>query len=420
MKRSLPDFIKVRFSVKTAFIVIALLFEVLFVQAATRTAFVSGNWSNPATWGDQPVPTSADDVTINTGILVIVKAGASARSITINGTLTADQGISLIVEGDITVNSGGSFVCSSGGSTITIIIKGNFTNNGSTDFNQANVIVVGNFISPATSELQNQGNLIIGGNASGTITQSGGNQVYVINPNSNNTLTSGGTPVPTPTDPLPTVLINLITTYVYVDSCGFTINGPFNTTSCSGSNVTFSIISTNAASPTYLWEENRGIGWSTLSNGGVYSGVGTKDLTISSATGMNGFIYRCKITDNPGSPTPSCSKYSFAATLTLSSSPAPTAVAGTAVSTCSTSGAVNITAGSSATYYSTLNWTSSGTGSITNATSETLAKYTPSAADITSGSVTLTLTAIGNSPCGSVTSTKTLTINLIPLIGIFN
>ncbi|MCX6290302.1 MAG: T9SS type A sorting domain-containing protein [Bacteroidetes bacterium] len=93
---------------------------------------------------------------------------------------------------------------------------------------------------------------------------------------------------------------------------------------------------------------------------------------------------------------------------------APTSVAGTAVTTCSTSGAVSITAGSSATNQSSVAWTSSGSGTFANATSLTLCTYTPSAADITAGSVTLTLTANGNSPCGNVTSTKTLTINDIP------
>ncbi|HEY5408706.1 MAG TPA: putative Ig domain-containing protein [Ginsengibacter sp.] len=91
--------------------------------------------------------------------------------------------------------------------------------------------------------------------------------------------------------------------------------------------------------------------------------------------------------------------------------PAPTAVAGTSVSTCANSGAVNITAGSGATNQSSVLWTSSGTGTFANATSLTAATYTPSAADITAGSVTLTLTANGNAGCTVATSTKTLTIN---------
>lgn len=88
-----------------------------------------------------------------------------------------------------------------------------------------------------------------------------------------------------------------------------------------------------------------------------------------------------------------------------------TVIAGTEINTCSTSGAVNITAGSSATNYSSVVWTSNGTGTFTNATSLTTCTYTPSAADITAGTVILTLTANGNSPCTTVTDTKVININ---------
>jgi hypothetical protein len=101
-------------------------------------------------------------------------------------------------------------------------------------------------------------------------------------------------------------------------------------------------------------------------------------------------------------------------TKTINITAAPTAVAGTAVSTCANSGAVNITAGSGATNQSGVTWTSSGTGTFANANSLTLATYDPSAADIAAGSVILTLTATGNSPCAVNASTKTLTIKPVP------
>jgi hypothetical protein len=77
------------------------------------------------------------------------------------------------------------------------------------------------------------------------------------------------------------------------------------------------------------------------------------------------------------------------------------------MSVCYTGGAINITAGSSATNHSAVNWTLSGTGTFANANSLTTATYTPSAADLTAGSVTLTLTAI-NSSCGNVSNVKIL------------
>ena len=99
------------------------------------------------------------------------------------------------------------------------------------------------------------------------------------------------------------------------------------------------------------------------------------------------------------------------ATKTLTIRTLPTAVAGPAFATCNTAGAINITAGSSATNHTSVTWTSSGTGTFANANSLTLCTYNPSAADITAGSVTLTLTAIGNAPCANATSTKVLTIS---------
>jgi gliding motility-associated-like protein len=54
-------------------------------------------------------------------------------------------------------------------------------------------------------------------------------------------------------------------------------------------------------------------------------------------------------------------------------------------------------------------WTTSGTGTFSNATILN-PTYTPSAADITAGTVILTLTAYGNAPCGNATSSMTLDI----------
>jgi hypothetical protein len=66
---------------------------------ANRTASVSGNWNNTATWGGSSVPVAGDNVTINSGITVTIPAGynaacatitfaavAASSAITINGT----------------------------------------------------------------------------------------------------------------------------------------------------------------------------------------------------------------------------------------------------------------------------------------------------------------------------------------------
>ena len=144
--------------------------------------------------------------------------------------------------------------------------------------------------------------------------------------------------------------------------------------------------------------------------GGTYSS--TTGLTINAGTGtitpstsaVGTYLVSYSVTASGG-----CANYTATTSVTLTA--APTATAGTPVITCSNSGSVNITAGSSATNQSSVLWTSSGTaGTISSANSLTAATYTPSAADITAGSVTLTLQANGNAPCGAATSTKTVTI----------
>ena len=77
--------------------------------AAVRTASVSGNWNNTATWGGLSVPTAADDVTINSGITVTVTANAAANTITFStnnaasSTVTINSGITLTVTGAVTI-----------------------------------------------------------------------------------------------------------------------------------------------------------------------------------------------------------------------------------------------------------------------------------------------------------------------------
>jgi gliding motility-associated-like protein len=66
--------------------------------------------------------------------------------------------------------------------------------------------------------------------------------------------------------------------------------------------------------------------------------------------------------------------------------------------------------GSTAQYYTTLNWTTSGSGTFSNATI-LHPVYTPSGADIAAGSVTLTLNLVANVPCANTSSSMTLSIS---------
>jgi hypothetical protein len=57
---------------KTIAILFPILYSSLSCLAAARTASVSGNWSNTATWGGSSVPGNGDTITINSGVTVSV------------------------------------------------------------------------------------------------------------------------------------------------------------------------------------------------------------------------------------------------------------------------------------------------------------------------------------------------------------
>lgn len=98
--------------------------------------------------------------------------------------------------------------------------------------------------------------------------------------------------------------------------------------------------------------------------------------------------------------------------LTLVASPSVNA--GTDASACE--GTTFTVSGATAQNYATIFWTTNGTGILTNAGSLN-PSYTPSHSDALAGTVTLTLSATGNSPCsGTVTDAMQLTVTPLPVI----
>ena len=204
--------------------------------------------------------------------------------------------------------------------------------------------------------------------------------------------------------------------------------GICNTTACASNTVTVTAAPTSVAGTAITTCANSGAinitsgAGATNQSGVVWTSSGTG--TFTNATSLTLASYTPSTADkSAGSVTltltatgsGSCSSTTAVSTKTLTITPAPTAVAGTAITTCSNLGAVNITVGSSATNASVL-WTSSGTGTFTSSGSLLNATYNPSTADKNAGSVILTLTATGSGGCSSVTavSTKTFTISAVP------
>lgn len=405
--RNKENFLNFNLLRSAGILIVVLLNYNYSVQAATFTSTLAGgNWNSSSSWIGGIVPGATDEVLIVAGSTITVTANASAGKISVSGTLDIDKDITLTISGDVIINSGGTIYCKNGGGQ-TLIVYGDYENNGVTDFNQADVVVVGNFTSPITSTLQNQGTLIIGGNAIGAVNQSGGNQVYTINPNDDySSFTATPTAITSP--PTSGPIADLINTYIYGGTCSsFSINGPVNAFSCSGSDVTFTVTSRPFTSPTYQWEVNPGTGWAAVGTG-VVSGSGTSALTITSpALVMDGYNYRCKITDG-------CYKYSFTATLDVSatgSAPGiPVFASGTTSSRCIGTGDVTYPATSTNSGYViySLDATSLAAGNIISPSKGTVS-YTAG----WTGTSIITATAFG---CGLPVSSNHSAVTSSPVI----
>lgn len=298
-------------------VVIAVLSVDFSIHAAVITSTVTGgDWHDPASWAGGIVPGAGDNVVITSTAEITVSADAEASSLIVSGIIILNDGVTLTISGNVTIETEGELFLSgntncTGDSMSVLIVYGNYSNYGYSCFWKSWVVIAGDLYSPSASGIQSNGFLVIGGNAVGVIDQTGGNSVYPINPGAIISLT-GTTPITT-APASPAELVEIIETVIFGGGfCGFTIEGPINDTTCISSSAHFVISSTTAASPSYQWEENRGTGWITLANSGVYSGVTTSNLSISNASGMDGYLYRCKITNGS-----LCGKYSFSATLTV-------------------------------------------------------------------------------------------------------
>lgn len=75
---------------------------------------------------------------------------------------------------------------------------------------------------------------------------------------------------------------------------------PSSVSSCIGGTVNFTV-SASGPNITYQWQEGSGINWTTLTDGGIYSGTNTATLTISGVNNtLNSKFYRCIISADCG------------------------------------------------------------------------------------------------------------------------
>ena len=103
-----------------------------------------------------------------------------------------------------------------------------------------------------------------------------------------------------------TVLVNGITTTDLAIGRGRPriVNQPVNKDLCETFNTFFELRARGRGALTYQWEVSTGgFFFMPITNGGVYSGATTDRLDITAAPySMNGYLYRCIITDSQGHP----------------------------------------------------------------------------------------------------------------------
>ncbi|MCK9617673.1 MAG: C25 family cysteine peptidase [Lentimicrobiaceae bacterium] len=166
-------------------------------------------------------------------------------------------------------------------------------------------------------------------------------------------------------------------------------------TICEGETYQLNGAATNFAS--VLWTTS---GSGSFDDSGILNPVYTPSQADIDAGGI---VLTLSVTGN--------GKSSATDNLTLTINKTATAGAGTDITICS--GNTVLINDAVASNYSTIEWTTSGTGTFDNATILN-PTYTPSAEDITAGTVTLNLTANGFGDCGNATDDMLITINQLP------
>ena len=172
---------------------------------------------------------------------------------------------------------------------------------------------------------------------------------------------------------------------------------PSGTTVCEGQTATFTVAAAGVPTPSLQWQvsTNGGVTWSNI------SGQTSTSYSFVTSLSDNGKRYRAYASNTGGSDT------SVAAVLAVN--PLATANAGANAGICE--GSSYSLSGSIGGGASSASWSTAGDGSFANA-SVLNTTYTPGPADISNGSVTLTLTTNDPAgPCGAASSSMILSID---------
>lgn len=127
---------------------------IINVSAASYNSIKDGNWNDPSIWSGSVVPSTEDNVTINSKVTLPMGLTYSINNVNVNGSLTVNG--NLTIGGNLSMSNDSLFNM---GSSAVVIVKGDVTM-----ANKANIslgsyfIVLGNFSSNGSS---NQGSFSI-------------------------------------------------------------------------------------------------------------------------------------------------------------------------------------------------------------------------------------------------------------------
>ncbi|MFT3793888.1 MopE-related protein [Flavobacterium sp.] len=387
-------------------------------EAATVTFTLTASGNSPCgnatsnkvmTFFQQPTATGGGSATICVGQPHVVSGMTSsngaiswtengAGSITANGTTTAPTYTPAAGDAGNTVTltmTVANSPCTSAQATYTIQVNGAATANAGTAVSTCENAGAVNITTGATST--NNAGVLWTSNGSGTFTNDTSLTLATYEPSAADILAGSVTLTLTATGNSPCANASNNKTLTIRKLPTASAGG--SVTICQ--NQTHQVVGATASNGTISWTENGA--------GSITAGGTTTSPTYTAAAGDAGNTVTLTMTVT-NNPCPAAQ-----ATYTINVLGAATANAGSALSMCSNAGATNISSTATATNYSAVAWTSNGTGTFAGDNTLNGATYNPSAADILAGSVTLTLTAFGNSPCGNITSNKVLTIRPVPV-----
>ncbi|WP_290820862.1 T9SS type A sorting domain-containing protein [Flavobacterium sp.] len=97
-------------------------------------SIADGNWSDPATWDANAVPTGVDNATVAAHTVTIDVAGLAINNLIVQGSLEfGATPATFNVNGNLTIEAGGEFLVFNGTTGKAIVVSGNILNDGNID-----------------------------------------------------------------------------------------------------------------------------------------------------------------------------------------------------------------------------------------------------------------------------------------------